>query len=72
MSPIELRVREYRERAGLTGAELAKRARVRPNTISDIENGTTKGIRWDVLDRIAVALGVDAALLIVHTRKGRR
>jgi transcriptional regulator with XRE-family HTH domain len=70
MSPVRLRVRELREVQGLTGAELARRAKVRPSTLSAIENHQTTGIDFDTLDRLAVALGVDAGYLIVHTRKG--
>lgn len=67
MTPVRLRVRELREAKGLTGAELARRAKVRPSTLSDIENNRNKGVYFDVLDRIATALGVDAAMLVVHT-----
>lgn len=67
MTPVNLRVRELREAKGLTGAELARRAKVRPSTLSAIENNQTKGIAFDVLDRLATALGVDAAMLVVHS-----
>jgi transcriptional regulator with XRE-family HTH domain len=72
MSPIRLRVRELREAKGMSGASLAKRARVRPSTLSAIENEQTKGVDFDTLDRLAVALGVDAAMLVVHSRPGAR
>ncbi len=67
MTPVRLRVRELRKAKGLSGAELARRAKVRPSTLSAIENNQTTGIAFDVLDRIATALGVDAAMLVVHT-----
>jgi transcriptional regulator with XRE-family HTH domain len=67
MMPVQLRVRELRKAKGLTGAELARQAKVRPSTLSAIENNQTTGIAFDVLDRIATALGVDAAMLVVHT-----
>jgi transcriptional regulator with XRE-family HTH domain len=67
MTPVRLRVRELRKAKGLTGAELARLAKVRPSTLSDIENNRNKGVYFDVLDRIATALGVDAAMLVVHT-----
>ena len=72
MTPIHLRVRELREAKGLSQAELAKSARVRQGTVSKIENDQTSRIDLDVLDRIATALGVDAAMLVVHTAKARR
>ena len=72
VTPVRLRVRELREAKGLTGAELARQAKVRPSTLSAIENGQTTAIAFDVLDRIATALGVDAAMLVVHSFKTRR
>ena len=71
MTPVRLRVRELREAKGLTGAELARKAKVRPSTLSAIENDQTSAIDFNVLDRIATALGVDAAMLIVHIGKKR-
>jgi transcriptional regulator with XRE-family HTH domain len=56
----------------MSGAELARRAKVRPSTLSAIENGQTTGVDFAVLDRIATALEVDAAMLVVHTRSGKR
>lgn len=67
MTPVRLRVRELREAKGLTGAELARKAKVRPSTLSAIENNQTSAIDFAILDRIATALGVDAAMLVVHT-----
>lgn len=73
MTPVRLRVRELREAKGLTGAELARLAKVRPSTLSAIENDQTTSIAFAVLDRIATALGIDAAMLIIHTgREGRQ
>jgi len=53
MSPVEA----WRRQAGLTQAELAGKAGVRPATISDIESGKSLG-RVDVLRRVARVLGV--------------
>lgn len=62
-----------REALGLTQAELARRARVRIATISEIENGHRKGVDFSTLERVASALEVNAALLIEHKRRaGRR
>jgi transcriptional regulator with XRE-family HTH domain len=42
-------------------------------TISNIENGKTSGIDLQVLEKLANALGVNAAVLIEHTtEKGKR
>jgi len=68
---IRLRVRELREARGWSQAELATSADVRQATISKIETGGISAIHLDTLDRIARALGVDAAVLIEHTRDYR-
>jgi transcriptional regulator with XRE-family HTH domain len=68
---ITLRVKQLREAAGLSQTALAEKAGIRRATIIEIEKGRTTGVDFDVLDRLAVALGVDAAMLIVHSRKGR-
>ena len=65
--PIALRVRELREARGWSQRELAARAGLRQATIANIELGHTRGVRFDALERLADALGVDPALLIVRT-----
>ena len=72
MTPIRLRVEELREAAGLSQTELAERANIRRATLIDIEKGRTTGVDFAVLERLANALGVDAAMLVVHTKKGKR
>jgi len=67
MTPVRLRVKELREAKGLSQVELAKSAGVRQATLSAIENNQTSGVEFAVLDRLATALGVDAAMLVVHT-----
>lgn len=67
MTPVHLRVRELREAKGMSQVELAKTAGIRQATLSAIENNQTSGVEFAVLDRIATALGVDAAMLVVHT-----
>jgi DNA-binding XRE family transcriptional regulator len=54
MSPVEA----WRKELGLTQAQLAQKAGVRPATISDIESAKSHG-RFDVMQRIAAALGLD-------------
>ena len=51
-------VAAWRKACGMTQAELGARADVRGATISDIESGKSAG-RFDVMQRIAAALGVD-------------
>jgi putative transcriptional regulator len=70
MSPIRLRVKDYRERQGLTQVELAEKAGVRRATVSDYERGRLR-IDLATLEKLANALGVDAAMLIEY-RKGKR
>lgn len=67
-----LRVKELRDAKGWSQAELARRAKVRPNTLVDIEKGTAKRITLDVLERLADALGVDPALMLKRADKKRR
>lgn len=68
--PVTIRLRELREGKGLTQTALAARSGVPQATIWRIEDGTTR-IDLGVLERLADALDVDAALLIRHRRKGR-
>ena len=72
MTPIRLRVEELRKAKGLSQVELANRAGIQRGTIIAIEKGRTRGIDFDTLDRVAAALGVDAAMLVVHTKRGER
>jgi transcriptional regulator with XRE-family HTH domain len=67
VSPITIRIQELREARGWSQAELARRAAVRQATVSAIENAQTSGIDFAVLERLADALGVDPAFLIVRT-----
>lgn len=76
MSPVRLRVKELRTAKGMTQAQLAKAASVREATLTAIENQRTTGVDFDVLERLASALGVDPGFLIVKTtgrpKKGKR
>ena len=74
VTPIRIRLKQVRESRGLTQVELAAASGVRRATISDIENGKTSGIDFEVLERLATALGVNAAVMIEHTseQKGKR
>ena len=74
MTPIRIRLKEVRESRGLTQVQLAEESGVGRPTISNIENGKTSGIDFEVLEKLANALGVNAAVLIDHTpgEKGKR
>lgn len=62
MSPLELRfrLRELRERAGLSQEALAEKAGTSQVTVWRLESGTSRRIDFDLLDRLARALGVRA------------
>lgn len=55
----------------MTQVALARKAAVRPATLSAIENNQTRGIDFATLDRLARALDVDPALLIVQEPRKR-
>lgn len=64
VTPIRLTLREAREAAGLTQAELAERAEVRQATISDMETGKRRSVDLILLDRICAVLGVEPGELL--------
>jgi len=57
MTPVHLRLRALREKAGMTQAELADAVDVRQPTISALETGTSRRIEFDLLDRLCAVLG---------------
>ncbi len=59
MSPILVRLREFREQAGYTQEELAEEVGVRQATISAQETGESQGISYELLERLAEALGCE-------------
>lgn len=67
MSPIRLRVKELREAKGWSQAELGRRAKVRQAMLSELEAGKRQRIDLSILERLATALEVDPALLLVTT-----
>jgi putative transcriptional regulator len=69
MTPVRIRLKEIRESKGLTQVDVAERAGLRRATVSDIENGKTTRIDLETMEKLANALGVDAALLIEHTQR---
>lgn len=56
--PLRLNLRPFRERAGLSQAELARRSGVPQPSISRYETGTAPTVRLEHLARIAAVLGV--------------
>jgi len=67
MTPIRLRLEQIRTAMGWSQAELARRSGVPQPTISRLEGGKTRTIDLDNLEKLADALGVNAAALISHT-----
>lgn len=74
MTPISLRLRELREAKGWSQNELARESGVPQYTISRLEAGERESVNLLQLEKLATALGVNAALLIVHEpeKRGRR
>ena len=68
MTPIAIRIKELREQRGWSQADLCRISGTRQATISAIENGHTKGIDFDTLERLAKALEVHPAALIEKKR----
>jgi transcriptional regulator with XRE-family HTH domain len=69
MSPIKLRVAELRTAKAWTQERLAEESGVSRVTINRIESERNRRIDYDVLEKLANALGVDAGYLIVHEPK---
>lgn len=61
---IRVRLKEWRDKRGLSQAELAKLARVRQPTISDIETGKMTDPGVATLGKLAKALRVRVSTLV--------
>jgi transcriptional regulator with XRE-family HTH domain len=72
VSPLVVNLRPFRERAGLSQAELARRARVSQSIISRLEAGQTPAVTLANLDRLAATLGVAPGRLLVRRPARRR
>lgn len=55
---------EIRERTGYTKAQFASLVAISPSYLTEIENGTKKGVKPDVIKRMAEALRCPIAALI--------
>jgi putative transcriptional regulator len=66
-----LTIRKWRERRGLSQAELAKRVGVRQATISRLETEDSRRIELDVLDALARALRCEPADLLERVPSAR-
>jgi transcriptional regulator with XRE-family HTH domain len=64
--PVRVYLRDERKRQGLSQSELSTMSGVRKATISEIENGHAKSVSFDVLERLARALGVHPATLFIE------
>ncbi len=69
LTPVVIRLRELREAHKLTQMALARLSGVPQPTISRIEKGSS-AIDLGILERLANAMGIDAAMLIRHDRGG--
>jgi DNA-binding Xre family transcriptional regulator len=70
--PLSIRLQQFREDRGWSQAELSRRSKVPQSTISRIEAGEIGSISLGNLEWLPDALGVNAAVLIVHEPKGKR
>lgn len=71
MTPMQLAIvnlRALRERAGLTQVELAERAETSERAINHLENGKTRRVDLDLLDRVARVLKVEPGELLKRQR----
>lgn len=50
------RVKEYREKIGLTQKELAEKSLVSRNTISSLETGVNTNVTYEIMEKIAKVL----------------
>jgi transcriptional regulator with XRE-family HTH domain len=71
MTPIRLTLKQAREVAGLTQAELANAVGVRQATISDLETGKSGRIDLELIDRLCEVLRIEPAELIARDAKRR-
>lgn len=71
MTPVRLRLAELRNAQGLSIDQLAEKAGVNRSTIIRLEQQRTTRVDFEVLDKLATALGCDPGYLIVRTSAKR-
>ena len=69
MTPVQIRLLEQRQAAGLSQEQLAEMVGMAQADISRIETGKTSAISLDVLDRLCKALKCQPGDILV--RKGK-
>jgi transcriptional regulator with XRE-family HTH domain len=69
MTPVSLRIQELRESKGWSQAELARKSGVPQPTISRLESGKSRALNLKHLEKLARALGVNAAVLVDHRER---
>ena len=69
MSPVKLRLKELREEAGLTQAEVSAETGLHVVAISRMENGHTKEIAFTTIGALCRVLKVTPGDLFVRTRR---
>ena len=62
--PVLRQLRAYRQRRGLTQAQLGARVGVTPEFISMLETGKRRGDSWMLLQKLSHALGITPNLLL--------
>ena len=68
---VAMAVRDLREAAGLSQAQLAELCGMTKSKIGRLETSQTAEPRWSVLDRIARALGRQVEIALVLPKPGR-
>lgn len=61
---VGLRIKEVREKLGVTSAELARKANMKKQSIYKYERGIIRNIPYTTVKRIADALDVNPAYLV--------
>jgi transcriptional regulator with XRE-family HTH domain len=66
------KLRDARERAGLTQKEAALRAGIHYTTLSDIENGKTKDVSFSIIERLTDLYGLSVGDLALENGERAR